>query len=1568
MKTTYTILLSLLFSLVANNSIKAQCYTAPFTESFDITTQPACILTSATTGGPWDFNLGFTWNTSGCTGTPTDHTGNSGSFASMDQSGGDAGVILELDTIDVSSLTTPYLDFYYQMCGASYTPVNLLAIETFDGTSWVGVDTLQQGTNGWENFTYVLNSNTFGTNLLKVRFRAESGGSTLDYYGDQALDDIRVIEAPTCLVQTNLSTSNITPNSADLSWTDVNSAGNWEIQYGPIGFTLGTGTGVLSTTNPVTVSGLTADTEYDWYVRAICAVGDTSFWSQPSSFRTTCLAVSAPFIENFDGVSTPNLPACWSAIAPSTTTIQTVTTTDHGTPIPSGPNALEMNDAVPDVLVSPPLTDLNSGLNRVRVLIAFEGFQTTFTDTLFAGVTSSTTNAAAFIPLDTIILEQTDGSFTEVLINFDNPTAVGTNDRFAFSYASAGGGYEFFFDDLHYEAIPSCVVPNSPTATNLTNTTADLDWNEVNAATQWEIEYGLSGFSFGNGTRQVVNAKPYTLTGLTTYSSYEYYVRSICGSGDTSRWTQVPFEFIVGGPLSGTYTIDSTLAPSATNFLSFEAFSNAINNFGVGAPVVVNVAPDTYNDQLSLGAINGSSVTNTVLIDGGSALSTELTHDGSLRNSTVTMQGTSWLTIKNMTISSTKTGTDTWGIHMYDSTNNVTIDSSLIVMPIATTDDVVGIMASGSEASDITDGDNAFDITVSNNRITGANYGISFHGDDDTGPRSTGLTLRNNVVLFAEDYGINVRGYDGILIEENLVDSLNNTGSDALYLADNENFDLLGNILIGQDNGFDADDLNFANPVTTKSTIINNFFIGGDDGLFIDDSEEINFFHNSAYGDDYGIYLNDIAGFGVRNNIFYGETSDAFYLLDSVAIDLDYNDYYSNSANVARFGPTTARYADLAAWQADIPSLNVNSIEEDPLYVANTSDLHAQSVAMNDLGDNSLGITTDIDGDTRPLAPSTVVDMGADEYDPPACLTTSNETSFNITGVTADLSWTENGSATQWEVEYGLSGFTQGSTAGNLIIANNDTISLSGLSPLTAYDWYVRAVCGAGDTSAWSPVQVFGTGCPLTAFTATYIETFDSPGIVAADFNLANVGCWQAIGPGANDLEITTSTDHAGTTIPSAPNIVEFNDGDWSGGDTSMLVSPAFSDLSTGLNQLRMQVAFESATPADVSLYVGVISSPGNTATFTPLDTIDATDVGNSTNFGQVIIDLSNTTLIGSAQYIAIAHGPGAFEAYLDSFIYEPAPVVVPPVPYYPVGIINTVDANGVADSLNVRVRTSGTVVGVDLDGNSGLSFTIVDQSSNQQEGINIFNFNDVSNYVVNEGDSIMVIGDVDQFNGLQEVFVDSILVISTNASIPTPLAVNDVTENTESKWLELIDDFVLLDPSGTGTASYNMDASNGTDTITIRIDSDTDIHDTLMNTNNSLVAGDTVCMMRGIGGQFDGSNPFTSGYQILPQRWSDVMFCRFVSGVAENENQLGKLNIYPNPTNGLLTIQVSKLSSNDARLMVRDLSGKIILEDRLNSNAGYSQNFDFSDRANGIYFITIIDGDNLIHEKLIKN
>ncbi len=197
----------------------------------------------------------------------------------------------------------------------------------------------------------------------------------------------------------------------------------------------------------------------------------------------------------------------------------------------------------------------------------------------------------------------------------------------------------------------------------------------------------------------------------------------------------------------------------------------------------------------------------------------------------------------------------------------------------------------------------------------------------------------------------------------------------------------------------------------------------------------------------------------------------------------------------------------------------------------------------------------------------------------------------------------------------------------------------------------------------------------------------------------------------------------------------------------------------------------------------------------------------------------------------------------------------------YPIADINNDDNNGEPDSLGNTYWTTGVVLGVDLDGNNGLSFTLWDA-----EGINIFNFNDVSNYVVTEGDSLLVRGEIDFYNGLTELFVDSIQVLSAGNPVPMPMIVQEPSQMTESEPMR-INNVQVIDagewPNG-GSSNVRLLTCLG-DTITMRIDSDTDVDD------NWAVAPAGIFNVTGIGGQFDQNAPYLEGYQIFPMYFTDI-------------------------------------------------------------------------------------------------
>ncbi|KGO90436.1 DUF7619 domain-containing protein [Flavobacterium suncheonense] len=106
----------------------------------------------------------------------------------------------------------------------------------------------------------------------------------------------------TCTTPTALTVNNITPTAATLSWNLGNSETQWEVLVLPAnatepdnsaigGLTTNTNTGfVINTLSPCT--------PYKFYVRAVCAPGETSNWSQPIGFNTISSGFSCNVTSN----------------------------------------------------------------------------------------------------------------------------------------------------------------------------------------------------------------------------------------------------------------------------------------------------------------------------------------------------------------------------------------------------------------------------------------------------------------------------------------------------------------------------------------------------------------------------------------------------------------------------------------------------------------------------------------------------------------------------------------------------------------------------------------------------------------------------------------------------------------------------------------------------------------------------------------------------------------------------------------------------------------------------------------------------------------------------------------------------------------------------------------------------------------------------------------------------------------------------------------------------------------------------------------------------------------------
>ena len=350
--------------------------------------------------------------------------------------------------------------------------------------------------------------------------------------------------------------------------------------------------------------------------------------------------------------------------------------------------------------------------------------------------------------------------------------------------------------------------------------------------------------------------------------------------------------------------------------------------------------------------------------------------------------------------------------------------------------------------------------------------------------------------------------------------------------------------------------------------------------------------------------------------------------------------------------------------------------------------------------------------------------------------------------------------------------------------------------------------------------------------------------------------------------------------------------------------------------------SFVSSPTGDIELYSYVF----NTAGTYQYDCSVGSHAANGMS-GTIIV-LENTS-----------PDPGIIALFGETLGYSP----------YTIGEVTTNAANGVADSTDVLVSLVGIVHCIDFDGNEGISFTIIDDNN---DGVNVFNFDDVSDYVVNEGDKITVLGKIGQFNGLTQVVADSILTLESGLPTVTPTIVTTLDESTESQWIT-IENVNFVNPIATfPSGSNNIDVTDGVNVFAIRIDSDTDIPESAAPQGSFSVTG--------VGGQYDNSSPYDEGYQLFPCGVGSFV-PESTTGLDENDF-IASVSVYPNPFNNSLTVSIDM--EGDCELTVMDCHGRELVNNSINEKLTLSTD----DWSYGVYMVKVTNLDGITKiTKIIK-
>ena len=363
----------------------------------------------------------------------------------------------------------------------------------------------------------------------------------------------------TCPQPTTIGLTIATTSGATINWTVGGTETAWQLQYGPVGFVVGTGTSSPAASNPSSITGLTANSFYHVYVRGICGAGDSSLWTGPLLFNTYG---QGQYME-----ADTKCPTAGFTDISTTGILQTFTGTSQAIGMQLPFPLLYQGQLQNNISLS------NSGVVTFNTVTFFSNFNTAIATATVNGLYAhwdalQFVNGAVYTQIvgtapnrkfivqwnSPLVLNATDKINVQLVIeeatqeiyyvyddvNVDNVTfdngvsatigVAGPNQDIQLSFNNANYLTNNSCAHFYYT---NCPKPNNFVVSTLAQEDVSFSWTAGLAnETNWTIVYGLSGFNpdstnqvLGTITSSVANA---SLSGLTQLTQYDVYIYSDC--------------------------------------------------------------------------------------------------------------------------------------------------------------------------------------------------------------------------------------------------------------------------------------------------------------------------------------------------------------------------------------------------------------------------------------------------------------------------------------------------------------------------------------------------------------------------------------------------------------------------------------------------------------------------------------------------------------------------------------------------------------------------------------------------------------------------------------------------------------------------------------------------------------------------------------------------------------------------------------------------------------------------------------------------------------------------------
>ncbi|MDR6404569.1 MULTISPECIES: fibronectin type III domain-containing protein [Chryseobacterium] len=500
---------------------------------------------------------------------------------------------------------------------SSYMPTAGAQIAAGGGRIQVGGNFGQQ--TAWQNyFNTALNLSTFAGQTMRLVFEWRNDGSG----GTQppvAIDNIN-LSIPTCKVPSNVVVNTVGTTTATISWTAPTPAPVGGYQYylsttnvPPTAGTTPTGS---SATTSVTLSTLTPNTTYYFWVRSVCVGPDRSFWIAGPSFTTTQIPATIPYVQDFTGgndlgfTSGTQVNKWFYGNATGNTGNSIYISNTNGTTNAYSTSSTSTVHAYRDITVPTGTTtatfsfdwkaDGESSYDYLRVWLVPSTFMPVAGTQITAG--------AGRIQIGNNYNQQsTWQSFLNPTLNI--ASFAGQTMRLVFEWKNDGGGGTQPPGAIDNIKLRICSTA-TPTVTlgTPTHNSVVLTWPQDNGGANYTIRYRPVGTTTWQTVNVAAAAYPTptnttTLTGLLSATQYEVEIAAVC-NGTTgvfshnvflTRCDPTPPNVTISNitPTSALVTW-SPLAASSHYFMRYRIVGSG--NAGWSANIALPVAPtNTYS-------------------------------------------------------------------------------------------------------------------------------------------------------------------------------------------------------------------------------------------------------------------------------------------------------------------------------------------------------------------------------------------------------------------------------------------------------------------------------------------------------------------------------------------------------------------------------------------------------------------------------------------------------------------------------------------------------------------------------------------------------------------------------------------------------------------------------------------------------------------------------------------------------------------------------------------------------------------------------------------------------------